>query len=428
MRLVKILVTVVMMLVVPAKATLAAEPVHLKGVNVLEGDATGYVPVRISKQVSVDSAFLPNKSVTASGTGRLQALVLRRAGAKPTDDALLAAGRFDPGIFCQDECANPVEGISVIGGKITISGEGRWQVPAGDYQLYLITDGGPAKVTLRLPELEGEQHLSPTVRTSAQTKVLPPRSAAQVKNLRVFGDSHRLTNGIIFETHALYYGQHAYSDLWTCWYTGEPTHPLAFYPGCPTEADQEGLSLWIQYGLLHPAPGLTVGVGLFRPSLPAIYGAGGSMTSVSTARSAGWAATWIEFDSLGAMPTTPSEPAPTPGTPGQPNEVRQPPPASPAGSAASRVRLLSRRLGVSGRRASVGLRCDGSSDCRGEIDLAGVRRPFTIAAGRSARVRVPISSALARRARRGKGTLATLSIANGGAVQTVRATLRGARR
>ena len=418
------------LLAAPAGASAAdqALPLKLKGVNVIEGDTSGYLPVHLPVDALVDPGFYPNKSVTVEGEGKFHGVVFRQVGSKPQSEPLLAAGRFNPDIFCTGCGTRVDQGISIIGAGDVLPPAmgGSWTLPKGDYRLYLVTDG-PGRVTLRLPQLEGEQRLTPAVRTSATAKVLPLRTPLDVQNHRTYGDSGQLgTEGIVLETHLFYYGMHAHSELWTCWYTGEPTHPLSFYPGCPADEGQETAPMWFQNGIVDAGAGATAGVGILRATKPGTYSAGGTMTSVAATTSSGWAATWIDFESLDGSIATPRDPDPAAPDAGAPGETGKQP-GSP--SAAARTRVMARRVDVRGRRASVRLRCEGSAACSGALQIANGRlRAYKVPAGKSARLRVAISKALALKAKRKRGFATTLSIAEGSAVQTVRVTLRRARR
>jgi hypothetical protein len=427
-RFIWVLAAAAALLALPAKAPAAEGLPHLKGVNVIEGDFTGYVPVRLSKPTRIDSAFYPNESVTVEGEGKLHAIVLRQVGSKPSEEPVLVAGRFNPDIFCTG-CATRIDqGISVIGGGAIqgVDSENKWPVPAGDYRLYFVTDG-PGRVTLRLPGLDGTAQFAPAVPTAAKPKVLPLLTPVDARNQRTHGASGQLdTGGIVFETHLFYYGLHAHSDLWTCWYVGEPTHPLSFYPTCPTESDQDGVAYWMPDGIVQLGASATAGVGMLRPERPGTYSAGGTMTSVSTTSSSGWAAAWINFEptAAGSTPQSPATtPAPGPGTsPGPAQEPR--PPATGA-----RTRIAAKRVVVRGRRATVRLQCEGGADCRGTLSIAnGRRHSYQVQAGRTKQVRVVLPAALARSARSRRGAATTLSLAQGAAVHTVRVTLRAKRR
>ena len=412
----------------PTTASAADGAKPLRGVNVISGDSSGYVQVHLPKASTVDPAFYPNDSMTVEGEGKLHGIVLRQVGPKPTEELMLAVGRFDPDIFCTGCGTRIDQGISVVGGGSTGRSEvdGRWVLPAGDYRLYFVTDG-PGTVTLRLPGLDGEQALGPEVPTAATTQILPLLSPVDAQNHRTYGGTGRLgTDGILFETHLIYFGLHAHSQLWTCWYLGEANHPLAFYPSCPTAEGEEGLAMWFPYSIVQAGAGATAGVGMLRTGVPGTFSAGGTMSSVATTSSSGWAAAWIDFESLdGGAASTPDPGAPAPES-GAPRDPGQRPATS---SGAARTRVLARRVAVRGRRASVRLRCEGADACAGALQIGNDRRrAYRVPAGKSARLRVAISKALALKAKRKRGFATTLSIAEGSAVQTVRVTLRKARR
>lgn len=139
-----------------AAATTEGPPVvRLGRVNILSGSASGYLPVRLDDPAVLDfSAF----AATKDGFGRLD----RQGGPTPAIDIdggtfagfmltnetvkqsgpVVMAGTFDR---CAEGCAE----AGVVNFSYPISSGRTIRLAAGDYRLYLIANGGPARVEFR---------------------------------------------------------------------------------------------------------------------------------------------------------------------------------------------------------------------------------------------------------------------------------------
>ena len=138
--------------------TVTAAPsrrVLLRGVNTIVGDQTGYVPVRLEERVVLDfSAFAASRE----GFGRL----FREGGPTPAVD--VAGGRF-AGFMLTDasvgesgpvvmagtfrNCDGRCRSGEILNFSYPISLEAKMILDPGDYRLFLITSGGPTRVTFR---------------------------------------------------------------------------------------------------------------------------------------------------------------------------------------------------------------------------------------------------------------------------------------
>ena len=143
----------------PAAARSPLHRVTLGGVNVISGDHIVGMPVHIPRPTSVEGDPFSNDNVSYSGAGRVVGLVLVEEGGKLSKASELISVRWSfcgkPGCKPNREDVTEISTSSDWGGK-------RWRLPAGDYRLYLIADGAPVEVTLRLDGLAGSTSLRPS--------------------------------------------------------------------------------------------------------------------------------------------------------------------------------------------------------------------------------------------------------------------------
>ena len=134
----------------------APEVVRLGRVNVLSGSASGYLPVRLDEAAVLDfSAF----AATKEGFTRLY----REGGPTPaidieggtfagfmlTDETVSQSGPVVmAGTF--DRCAEECDEAGVVNFSYPISTGKTIRLAAGEYRLYLIANGGPARIEFRL--------------------------------------------------------------------------------------------------------------------------------------------------------------------------------------------------------------------------------------------------------------------------------------
>ncbi|HEX2195941.1 MAG TPA: hypothetical protein VHJ76_03355, partial [Actinomycetota bacterium] len=144
----------------PAPAREVAERVTLTRVVTITGDSPGRLPVRLPRDAVVDVSYRPsrpagpNRDIDIRGSGRFAgfAMVEDPYPGGPRSGRFLLAGRFHE---CAESCGS--RGWNVLAG--TEDGT----LEAGDYVLYLISDGSPGTITVRfrsgLPS--GETRLEP---------------------------------------------------------------------------------------------------------------------------------------------------------------------------------------------------------------------------------------------------------------------------
>lgn len=166
----RLLVTLLAVGLPSSSASLGGTPerrVVLRGTNRILGSGIAGVGVRIPEGASVSFVERPNRfkgpssSVSVSGRGRAIGLILIPESS--TDQAsFFAAGRFarcsEPGCKASSDVVN-----FMFPGRFATGDGDRWQdLRGGDYNLYLLADGEPAEVTLKLRGLSGKQRLYPS--------------------------------------------------------------------------------------------------------------------------------------------------------------------------------------------------------------------------------------------------------------------------
>ena len=142
----------------PATARSPVDRVTLGGVNVISGDSITGMSVRIPEPVTVEGDPFSNDDVSYSGPGRVVGLALVEQGVPLRRAFELVSVRWS---YCGEPgCPPDPDDVAEITTSSDFRGK-RWEIPAGDYRLYLIADGKPVEVTLKLHGLDGSTDLHP---------------------------------------------------------------------------------------------------------------------------------------------------------------------------------------------------------------------------------------------------------------------------
>lgn len=138
-----------------------AKPVPvLAGTTYLTASRPAAVDVVVPRDARVATPFGPTPDVTATGTGRVTTFVL--VGTERRTASLTFAGGAAPdGVtFFLPVPQFPAPGGSAFDNVKTFGNV--TTVPAGRYRLYVIPDGAPARITLRLQGLPGRTTVAPS--------------------------------------------------------------------------------------------------------------------------------------------------------------------------------------------------------------------------------------------------------------------------
>jgi len=242
-----------------------------------------------------------NPTFKFEGGNRFAGVVMRR----PTPDwgkyPSFTAGRWDPSIFCSGACTTPLDLLSInASGENTESGPYR-VMSAGDYRLYLLTSGAPARVTLHFPQLPaGTTTLTPEVPTRVDADVLPRRDPLPGAQEAVFGETNTVdTDALVFLTSLTYVDAWLATNTDICSYKGQAL-PVAFTPTCPgrlandPHEEYQPFPFVNQSGTTGPAYAFSTTYPLFVPA--GTWSVGGNSTSAADVLSVGWAQAWISLD------------------------------------------------------------------------------------------------------------------------------------
>jgi hypothetical protein len=214
-------------------ATVAAAPpasaaesrVDLAGVTVLEGSQTAVIPVRLDRDAELlNPVYFPGQGVIASGDSPLVGFAL--VSDQPEPEVVLVGG------LLPWKVDNPRATVTIPLTGVDFGD--RFNIPAGDYRLYLITDGEPGRVTLELGGLSGERVLRPQQPVPYALKMPESRSITTPtgENFHVNGDHADLqSNGLIFSSDFTIYTKYLSSRSETCFYDRATTES-DFGPGC----------------------------------------------------------------------------------------------------------------------------------------------------------------------------------------------------
>ncbi|HWL38587.1 MAG TPA: hypothetical protein VNQ77_20535 [Frankiaceae bacterium] len=145
----------------------AASPAPLAGTTVAAGSRSAVVAVRLPRAVTLD--VFADVTMHAP-RGRMSALVLKKDGAWNAPYVMVV----NTGYCAKSGCvtAFPNGKLGHIWAPGTTNGTSG-VLPAGNYRLYLVTDGGSVTVTLKLRGLSGSRRITP--RTPARASVSAPR-------------------------------------------------------------------------------------------------------------------------------------------------------------------------------------------------------------------------------------------------------------
>lgn len=242
----------------------------------VSGDHPGHMQVNIPQNTWFTSYCGGSPDVTIGGTSRVPGIVLRKAdGTSPTFPILRPPpeSRFD----LATACGQAPNGIL--------------RIPAGVYDLYLLTDsGGTATVTLHLHGLAGTATLTPSdpiayevhfpkplVPTEAQAGLF---SAGDVGSLR--------SRGMLFM--GMWLGRPATlaQAFDFCLWHGQPSGPkaLQYGPTCPTWSDTSEIDIFPNSGSI---------IWGWKTMPAGIYGAGGYEAGPFVALQAGLFSLWLSY-------------------------------------------------------------------------------------------------------------------------------------
>jgi hypothetical protein len=151
-----------------ANTPLAPRVPSLAGVSVISASHTGFVTVNVPKRATISTGdFYTNKDVSFRGPGRVVSLILVQDARPWASAATFHVTRWT---FCTGVGCDAPDGIVSADGTVpTDANYDSFIIAPGRYRLYLVVDGGPLAVSLRLHGLSGRANLRPTTAATAYT-------------------------------------------------------------------------------------------------------------------------------------------------------------------------------------------------------------------------------------------------------------------
>jgi hypothetical protein len=230
-------------------STSSARPLSrpaLAGTTRVLAEKTSVVSVRLPKPVSVRDGVneIPGFE-TAGPTEGIVAFALVRDSSELFG---LLGGRLPSGapFFSED---HPIEFLLPLGASGPVPEESSFALPAGDYKLYVITDG-PAEVVLTLDGLTGKTGIRARGDVGYDSGVMPTRVDTPGKAVYTAGESGKFDsdNGLVFSYMVIVNRAWVAGEFGRCVAKGEPSgpDPLPWGPHCPTA--EEPMVETMQYG------------------------------------------------------------------------------------------------------------------------------------------------------------------------------------
>lgn len=275
----------------------AAAPVaSLAGTNVVKGQRPAVMEVTLPSAARI----FTTRALEASGGGRFFGFVLRPAGAPGSDPRAIVGGQIS---FCETAgCVpdRPFVTVEGFGFQEDSTGGQNFALPAGTYDLYLLTDGAPVQLAIKLDGLAGSTELEPETPTTMNVDS-PAPSATVDSGLGVgpslfsAGSANPVdgTGGLIFQAITLKGTGPGDSEAGLCWYpNGPPANGI--YHGCPgAKAGQE-------IGALHSGGDVHRTMYSVAPVAPGNWGLGGYVEAVVPVADPDYFSVALTFASAGA--------------------------------------------------------------------------------------------------------------------------------
>ena len=278
------------LLLSPASAALciAQEVVELRGATTLVGSQGAVIRVRVPQL----AALTIDRDTEIQGNGDFVGFDLSPypvqldAGSPPSPEigSVLVVGR--------------------VGGTVHYQSRSAPQVAAGEYLLYLLADGLPARVTFHLGGLDGALELSPTHPAPFDARVLVPNVTVEADPvIYSAGDGGEVSGpgvGLVL----IWLRSQVIADLYPgpsggyglCRYAGDPLdETVAYLPGCPLQGQPPA----ILHVLSPGSPGINFGA-LYH-FYPGRWGLGAWYTSPTLVDDSGAGVFWLTL-------TTPEPP------------------------------------------------------------------------------------------------------------------------
>lgn len=256
----------------------------IAGVTTVTGSKATSVDIQVPRQAALRNPLHDEgrpSDVQISGGGRFVGFVLVSRDRK----FVLYGGKIPEAFNKSKSFLQQHAGEVALGQDVVI--------PAGNYRLYFLADGKPAKVTLRLKGLSGAKTLTPTRPAKFSLTVPTPDVETAPRAVYAAGADQSIDRDSLFLGFlGVIVEKHAASVLSNCIHIGKPAGPSPYTPPCADTGDTQ------PYFFTFPATGegdrmvqgliTTIGV------LPkGHYGIGSSAVTATPAKTASYFHFWL---------------------------------------------------------------------------------------------------------------------------------------
>lgn len=208
-------------------------PVTLGHVNAISAARPGWIDVVVPAAAKLDFPLLRrNRDLSVEGAGRFAGIILTK-GPRPFEGPTLVGAVIRT---CgRPACASgrPV----MLTNPMNMNPGSRIRLPAGDYRLYVVTDGAPVDVRLTLHGLSGSRSISPTAAADVSVGNLPVHVGGGDANPVYVSGGDATVDRPAWVMDGLWLGGRpsGFTDLGTCLYDGPPPkvpEAVAYSPAC----------------------------------------------------------------------------------------------------------------------------------------------------------------------------------------------------
>jgi hypothetical protein len=242
------------------------------------------------------TSFSDSSAIEVSGEGRFVGIVLRGTDSQ-TENVTVLGGAMP-------SRPRVPTFLMPVGRYPAVTGSYEWAktypnqvtLPAGKYETYLIADGSPSKVTLRLPELSGSTVVRPTSEADSEIRQPSPKpvgGAGVTSNSLAAGVAgHLQTEGLVFHLLSFQTDVYATGHYAFCYSRGDGPEPAELGPVCPAGSEKWSITN-------DRSPTTTPDPKLFMESYgylpPGRHMVGLWMASESLASDVSYLQVWLEF-------------------------------------------------------------------------------------------------------------------------------------
>lgn len=232
-----------------APAAASVRPRHrLGGVTKVVGDGSAWMRVRLTADVDPNAKDEDQPATRLpfriTGDGRVVAAVLTQEVASGEIGSGPSMYVWSLGRCAERACETTGFRTTWLFSENLVESDGRQVLPAGNYRLYLVADGAPARVRIDLADLSGYRRLSPSRPVQSELRTLAPLSAEDEEGSVYYGGRRAPSEGSGFALAGLWLdGEGSDTQAGSCIYETRTPPPgqTAFAPPCPA-ADVSTLS------------------------------------------------------------------------------------------------------------------------------------------------------------------------------------------